>query len=59
MNEVTLNAKAEERMPDNGIEITVTGEGRTLVAIKRMVPAHVRELRAIGWTPRPKICRTA
>ncbi len=38
-----------ERMLDNGIEITVTGEGRTLDAIKRMVPAHVAELREIGW----------
>ncbi len=36
-------------MLDNGIEIAVTGEGRTLEAIKRMVPAHVSELREIGW----------
>jgi FPC/CPF motif-containing protein YcgG len=40
MNEVTLRAASSERMLDNGIEITVTGEGRTLVAIKRMVPAQ-------------------
>jgi hypothetical protein len=50
MNEVTLRAVATERMLDNGIEITVTGEGRTLEAIKRMVPAHVNELREIGWS---------
>ena len=37
-------------MIDNGIEITVTGEGRTLEAIKRMVPAHVNELHEIGWS---------
>jgi hypothetical protein len=49
MNEVTLHAAAAERMLDNGIEITVTGEGRTLEAIKRMVQAHVNELREIGW----------
>ena len=49
MNEVTLRAAANERMLDNGIEIAVTGEGRTLAAIKRMVPAHVHELREIGW----------
>ncbi|HVV60711.1 MAG TPA: hypothetical protein VHD14_03035 [Pseudolabrys sp.] len=49
MNEVTLHAKTAERMLDNGIEITVTGEGRTLAAIKNMVPAHVVELREIGW----------
>jgi hypothetical protein len=49
MNEVTLHATAAERMLDNGIEIAATGEGRTLEAIKRMVPAHVSELREIGW----------
>ena len=50
MNEVTLRARAVERMIDNGIEITVTGEGRTRDAIKRMVPAHMRELAGSGWT---------
>jgi hypothetical protein len=49
MNEVTLYAAATERMLDNGIEIAVTGEGRTLAAVKRMVPAHVNELKEIGW----------
>ena len=49
MNEVTLRASAAERALDNGVEITVTGEGRTLAAIKRMVPAHVGELGKIGW----------
>jgi hypothetical protein len=50
MDEVTMRARASERMLDNGIEITVTGEGRTLGAIKRMVPAHTRELAALGWS---------
>ncbi len=50
MHEVTLRARAVERMIDNGIEITVTGEGRTRDAIKRMVPAHMRELANSGWT---------
>jgi hypothetical protein len=49
MNEVTLRAVAAERNLDNGIEIAVTGEGRTLDAIKRMVPAHVSELVKLGW----------
>ncbi len=49
MNEVTLRAHASERVLDNGLEIAVIGEGRTLDAIKRMVPAHVRELAAHGW----------
>jgi len=50
MDEVTLHAAASQRIVDNGIEITVTGEGRTLEAIKRMVPAHVNELHEIGWS---------
>jgi hypothetical protein len=49
MNEVTLHAIASERALDNGIEIAVTGEGRTLMAIKRMIPAHVSELVRTGW----------
>ena len=49
MNEVTLRATATERSLANGVEITVTGAGRTRDAIKRMVPAHVHELIALGW----------
>jgi hypothetical protein len=49
MNEVTLRAIVTERALDNGVEIAVTGEGRTLDAIKRMVPAHAGELEKIGW----------
>jgi hypothetical protein len=52
MNEVTLRAVATERALGNGVEIAVTGEGRTLEAIKRMVPAHVGELVKIGWNAR-------
>ena len=50
MDEVTMRAAASERALDNGVEIAVTGEGRTLEAIKRMLPAHAHELGAIGWT---------
>ena len=49
MDEVTLRAAATERALDNGVEIAVTGEGRTLEAIKRMVPAHAAELSQMGW----------
>jgi hypothetical protein len=49
MNEVTLHAVADETALDNGVEITVTGEGRTADAVKRMVPAHAHELSALGW----------
>ncbi|MBI4273747.1 MAG: hypothetical protein HY659_03470 [Rhizobiales bacterium] len=49
MDEVTMQAAASERALDNGVEITITGQGRARDAIKRMVPSHVRELTAIGW----------
>jgi hypothetical protein len=49
MNEVTMRAVASERALDNGVEIAVTGEGRTLEAIKRMIPAHMHELSQLGW----------
>lgn len=44
MNEVTLRATAVDRVLDNGLQIDVTGSGRTLEAIRRMLPAHAREL---------------
>jgi hypothetical protein len=50
MNEVTLHAAADERPLADGVDIAITGEGRTLEAIKRMVPAHAHELNLIGWT---------
>jgi hypothetical protein len=49
MNEVTLHAAADEKPLDNGVEILVTGEGRTADAVKRMVPAHAHALSATGW----------
>jgi hypothetical protein len=49
MDEVTMRSSATERSLDNGIEIAVTGEGRTLDGIRRMVPAHVHELSQLGW----------
>jgi len=53
MNEVTLKAAAAERIVDCGIEIAVTANGRTLDAIRRMIPAHARELDQVpGWRAR-------
>jgi hypothetical protein len=50
MNEVTLKAAAAERPVDGGLEVAVTGSGRTLDAIRRMIPAHTRELDGLpGW----------
>lgn len=47
MNEVTLRATAADRVLDNGLRIDVTGSGRTLEAIRRMLPAHARELNGL------------
>ena len=59
MDEVTMRARRERAALDNGLEITVTGQGRTLGAIKRMVPAHAHELAALGWErDDPGLCRT-
>jgi hypothetical protein len=51
MNEVTLHASAAETKLPNGVAIIVTGEGRTLVAIKRMVTGQGRQLQGMnGWS---------
>ena len=51
MNDVTLKADAAAKLVDGGLEITVTGEGRTVAAIQRMLPAHAEELDQMnGWT---------
>jgi hypothetical protein len=51
MNEVTLKADVVAKSIDGGLEITVTGGERTLAAIRRMVPAHAREIDGrSGWS---------
>ena len=55
MNDVTLNADAAARPINGGIEIAVTGTGRTVEAIQRMVPAHAHEIDQThlnGWSAR-------
>jgi len=50
MNEVTLRANAATSAVDGGLSIEVTGQGRTLLAIQRMVPAQAHEIDgANGW----------
>jgi hypothetical protein len=50
MNEVTLNADAAATPIEGGVVIAVTGSGRTLAAIRRMVTAHAREIDGQrGW----------
>jgi hypothetical protein len=51
MNEVTLNASAVAKPIAGGLAISVTGAGRTLAAIQRMVPAHAAEIDGSkGWS---------
>ncbi len=53
MDEVTLRADAAVQRIDGGIQVAVTGQGRTLDAIRRMVPADARHLDGQnGWTVR-------
>lgn len=42
MNRVVLDAEVTTRPVPQGFEATVTGTGRTLEAIHRMIPAHAR-----------------
>ena len=51
MNDVTLQASAATKPIEGGVEIAVTGSGRTLAAIQRMVPAHAAEISGLhGWS---------
>ena len=51
MNEVTLQAEAAPKQIDGGLEIAVTGSGRTLVAIQRMIPAYAQMANGHnGWS---------
>jgi hypothetical protein len=51
MNEVTLKAEAAPKQIDGGLEIVVTGSGRTLVAIQRMIPAYAQMANGHnGWS---------
>jgi len=55
MNEVTLKADAAAKPIDGGLEIAVTGTGRTVEAIQRMVAAHgTRSTRRILMVGAPK-----
>ena len=60
MNEVTLQAEAAPKQIDGGLEIAVTGSGRTLVAIQRMIPHMLRwRTDTTDGAPRRPSCRTA
>jgi hypothetical protein len=51
MDEVTLRADVAPKEIDGGLEIAVTGSGRTLIAIRRMVGAWAGTMNGHqGWT---------
>src|SRR5258708_3740127 len=51
MNEVTLKAVATAKAIDGGVEVGVTGDGRTLAAIQRMLPAWAATMNGHnGWS---------
>ena len=51
MNEVTLHAEAAPKEINGGLEIAVTGSGRTLLAIQRMIPSWVQMANSHnGWS---------
>ncbi|MDA1090967.1 MAG: hypothetical protein O3A85_11740 [Proteobacteria bacterium] len=51
MNRVTLDADARGKAIDGGLEIIVSGQGRTLKAIQNMVIAHAPQLDQLeNWT---------
>jgi hypothetical protein len=51
MNEVTLKADESPKKIDGGLQIAVTGSGRTLVAIRRMIPEWARMANGLnGWS---------
>ena len=53
MDEVTMRAAARKEAIDNGLRIEISGSGRTLEAIQRMVPDHARDIDGMnGWTVR-------
>ena len=55
MDEVTVHANVQKEPMDKGLRILVTGSGRTLEAIQRMIPAHVQDINGLyGWTVQAK-----
>ena len=56
MNEVMLNATAATKPIDGGVQIAVTGTGRTLAAIQRMLPLHAAQIDGQkGWSAKTSL----
>lgn len=55
MDELTMRAQAKEVLIPGGLRILVTGTGRTLSAIQRMIPAHAMDINGLyGWSVQAK-----
>jgi hypothetical protein len=55
MDELTLHADANKEPIENGLRILVTGSGRALEAIQRMVPMHAQDINGLyGWAVQAK-----
>jgi hypothetical protein len=52
MSEVTLRSAVVQRPIEGGLEVEVTGQGRTRDAIRAMTSAHARELASYGIVAR-------
>jgi hypothetical protein len=58
MNEVTMKAEVAAKQVEGGLEIAVTGTGRTLAAIQRMVPNHAQMMNGVnGWATKTELLR--
>jgi hypothetical protein len=58
MSEVTIRADAVTKLIDGGLEITVTGTGRTVEAIQHMVPAQAHQVDQThlnGWDAKTEL----
>lgn len=59
MNQLVMDTDVRENTIDGGLEITVTGQGRTLQAIQTMVPAHALMIDGQnGWTVKADVTVT-
>jgi hypothetical protein len=55
MDEVTLHANATKEPIEKGLHILVTGSGRTLEAIQRIIPALAQDINGLyGWSVQAK-----
>jgi len=48
MNDLMLNAVVAQEAVPGGVQLTITGAGRTLEAIHRMIPEHMGQLAMSG-----------